>query len=662
MALVAALCTAPTARAAAPSNDDFEHPLTLVTGEAATGSTIEAGSQVGEPVHSTWVAPNRSVWFAWTAPQTGLARIGTCGSAFDTVVAVYGGAALQGLYATRIANNDNGCGSSRQDAALVFLRVQAGTTYRIALDGWTWHDAGDYRIVADLLGEPGAPPPNDEVAAAVELRGEGTAAGTNVGATSGWNEWPAHATQLVWWHWVSPVDGQVRVDTCASGFDTVLGVMRRDGGDWAGGDIASDGCGDRGMVELNAFNGREYWIGVGGEEGASGPIAVRIDATPDRTAPATTITSGPTSPWGRRVASIAWAVQDEAPATSECSLDGGPWFECWGEEPISGLAEGEHSFRVRSTDQYGNAEDPGAERRFTVVIPPAPNDDFADAAVLVPGAPVSVNNGKATAEPGEPSHDSWYYAQGLGANWSVWFEFTPPADDVAELSWCAGGFEDVTMAVYTGTAVNALTRVGQRDEGCRDSLYVDGGTTYRVAFDGVARNLDYGTGPMTVELAYLGTDPDPSPSPAPSPIAPPSGADTPPASGAQLPDAAAGPGTTGGPAPLPRAELRLDASRVARARVDRRGRFVLRAARVRCAPGPACVVPVKVLARRRASTLGSATLRVRPGVERFVTATLSRSARALLARRGRLPARVRLRLASDRTRTARVVLLRARAG
>ena len=251
-----------------PANDDFADARELVTGVAVAGDTTEATSEEGEPVHSTWVAPNRTVWFRWTAQASGLARVSACGSAFDTVVAVYGGSALPGIYATRLANNDDGCGSS--SASMVHVRVTAGTTYRIVLDGWSSGDGGPYQLVAELPGDPGAPPANDEVAAATALAGMAVhATGTNVGATSGWNQWPSRATQLVWWHWTSPVDGEVQVDTCASDFDTLLGVMRRDGGDWAGGDIASDGCGTKGMVTVDAVKGREYWIGVGGEAGAA---------------------------------------------------------------------------------------------------------------------------------------------------------------------------------------------------------------------------------------------------------------------------------------------------------------------------------------------------------------------------------------------------------
>src|SRR4051794_26042400 len=96
------------ARADAPANDDFAGARALVTGVAVSGDTSEASAEVGEPVHSTGNGPNRSVWFTWTPQSGGLARISACGSAFDTVVAVYGGSALQGIFFSKLANNDGG--------------------------------------------------------------------------------------------------------------------------------------------------------------------------------------------------------------------------------------------------------------------------------------------------------------------------------------------------------------------------------------------------------------------------------------------------------------------------------------------------------------------------------------------------------------------------
>ena len=296
------------------------------------------------------------------------------------------------------------------------------------------------------------------------------------------------ATQLVYWKWTAPDGGQVRVDSCGSGFDSIVGVVRREDGDWAGGTSDSDGCGDDGDVTMTVEPGREYWIGVGGKASSSGAIALHLAFTPDHTPPVTTI-HGPAGTWQRWVGEFTWSVADAGATTSQCSFDDWPWWQCQGSESFeeSQFTEGERVFRVRSTDQFGNEESAGAERRFIVSIPEAPNDDFADALALVPDQPVAVNNGKATAEPGEPSHDSWYYEQGLSADFSVWFTFTPQHDGVSRLDWCGSAMSAV-MAVYTGSAVGELQRVANRDEGCSDSFTVHGGVTYRVALDGLARN------------------------------------------------------------------------------------------------------------------------------------------------------------------------------
>ena len=256
----------------------------------------------------------------------------------------------------------------------------------------------------------------------------------------------------------------------------------------------------------------------------------------------------------------------------------------------------------------------------------------------MPGVPVAVNNGKASAEPGELSHDAWYYAQGLSANWSVWFEFTPATDSIAELDWCASGFE-VTTAVYTGDDVAALDRVAQQDPGnCRLAVQVVAGVTYHVAIDGFARNLDYGTGPISVVLDY-------------EPLA-------------------AQPGTDGGPtleAPGPppgddgdaaHASLRVAGERPLRAAVDDSGRFSVRRVRVRCMLGPACTVGVKVLPRRRGSRrLGGATFQLQPGTERPIRARLNRATRRALRRRGRIRVRLQVALPGGRTRTLPAVLV-----
>ena len=77
-----------------PANDDKTDALEIagVSGQV-TGSTVGATKEAGEAAHGG----NRggtSVWFQWHAPATGDVAFNTSGSGFDTLLAVYGGAAL----------------------------------------------------------------------------------------------------------------------------------------------------------------------------------------------------------------------------------------------------------------------------------------------------------------------------------------------------------------------------------------------------------------------------------------------------------------------------------------------------------------------------------------------------------------------------------------
>ena len=75
---------------------------------------------------------SHSLWWAWTPAASGTATIDTLGSSFDTVLAVYTGTKLNRL-AVIAANDDipSGGGASR-----VAFSAVAGTTYRIAVDGF----------------------------------------------------------------------------------------------------------------------------------------------------------------------------------------------------------------------------------------------------------------------------------------------------------------------------------------------------------------------------------------------------------------------------------------------------------------------------------------------------------------------------------------------
>jgi hypothetical protein len=131
-----------------------------LTGETATttGSNRGATGEVGEPTQS---GITNSAWWSWTAPNSGIYNIDTRGSNFDTYLSVYEGSDLPNL--TLRGQDDDGGGNL---ASLVSLDATAGTTYRLAVDGYS------SRTGAIQLNIAPPPPPNDNFANRIALTGE----------------------------------------------------------------------------------------------------------------------------------------------------------------------------------------------------------------------------------------------------------------------------------------------------------------------------------------------------------------------------------------------------------------------------------------------------------------------------------------------------------
>lgn len=103
---------------------------TITTANAIT-STQFASKESGEPNHAGNIG-GKSVWFEWTAPETGIISINTHGSSFDTLLAVYTGVSIGAL--TEVASNDND-GSTNGNSGLTFVAT-AGANYKVAVDGF----------------------------------------------------------------------------------------------------------------------------------------------------------------------------------------------------------------------------------------------------------------------------------------------------------------------------------------------------------------------------------------------------------------------------------------------------------------------------------------------------------------------------------------------
>jgi len=126
------------------------------------------------------------------------------------------------------------------------------------------------------------------------------------------------------------------------------------------------------------------------------------------------------------------------------------------------------------------------------------NDNFANAIVLSgTSGSVAATTVEATGQAGEPSPGS------MGQLNSVWYKWTAPtsASMIAEIT--AGNY-DTYLAIYTGSALNALTLVDYDDDSGDGLLSyvtfpVTSGTTYYIQVDG----FSIATGSFTLAWSRL---------------------------------------------------------------------------------------------------------------------------------------------------------------
>jgi hypothetical protein len=113
-----------------PPNDDFAEAATIVGRSGrARGSNFVSSREPGEPLHGR--GARTSIWYRWRAPLTGVLRLRTTGSTYDTLLAVYRGSRLRALRPLA-HDDDSGPGTTSE----IRIRVQRRRVYRIAVDGF----------------------------------------------------------------------------------------------------------------------------------------------------------------------------------------------------------------------------------------------------------------------------------------------------------------------------------------------------------------------------------------------------------------------------------------------------------------------------------------------------------------------------------------------
>lgn len=259
------------------ANDNFANAVRLIGATwSLMGSNAGATVEAGEPAHGG-LPGGHSVWQIWTAPTTGTATIDTFGSSFDTLLAVYTGAAVNAL-ALVAENNDSGGPQSE-----VTFSTVAGTTYLIAIDG-----AGGATGTVQLNLTTTTALSNGFANA--QILPDGTAGlGSNAGATLEGGE-PPHGPNAsgasVWIQWTAPADGSFTATTLGSDFDTTLAIYTGNSLATLVQVAANDDAGSltTSVATFTAVAGTTYHIAVDGSSlgggAATGTVVLNVAPVP----------------------------------------------------------------------------------------------------------------------------------------------------------------------------------------------------------------------------------------------------------------------------------------------------------------------------------------------------------------------------------------------
>ncbi|HYF48537.1 MAG TPA: trypsin-like serine protease [Planctomycetota bacterium] len=164
-------------------NDSFADALALFGTQAQdTVKSTACSKETGEPNHAGDPG-GASLWWRWTASNSGQVTVTTTGSDFDTLLAVYQGKSVDALTLVGSNNDDNAVVPTNKTSTVLFNAV-AGKTYRIAVDGVGGAE-GTVRVTlsqqgsADLVvssieSTPLFPYPGEEVTFIVTVYNQGT--------------------------------------------------------------------------------------------------------------------------------------------------------------------------------------------------------------------------------------------------------------------------------------------------------------------------------------------------------------------------------------------------------------------------------------------------------------------------------------------------------
>jgi len=477
---------------ASPANDTCAGAIAMIAGTAYFMNTASATS-TGDPTPSCGGSFGKGVWFTFTPSTNGTVTISTCGSDYNTVLQVYTADIFFGCSSlTAVTCNDDSGPSCLTDRASVSFTGTAGTAYRILVGGFAG-SAGNLSIVAT---QPQPPPPvNDQCSGAISMTAGSPYSMSTVNATGMGDSTPSCGGNFgkgVWFKFTPAVNGLITVNTCGSGFDTMLQLYAGSCGSLS--PIACDddngpACG--GLQASAAFIGTAsttYYFLAGGYGGSSGnlQITASVVATPpppnDLCASAITLTAGSNY---RMDTSPATSSQDPTPKCAS-SFGKGVWFKftppITGQVAVSTCGSDFDTVLQVYTGSCGSlvpviagCDDDGsscpgtnASVRFegstgkdyyilvggynntggnlnVIANVELPNDECFGAIPLPAGTTIVLDTTAASSQNDPvPTCQTNHFGKG------VWFTFIPSISGEATISTCGSDF-DTVLQVYAGS-------------------------------------------------------------------------------------------------------------------------------------------------------------------------------------------------------------------
>jgi hypothetical protein len=285
-----------------PSPDGQSHPVNdacanaIDVGPGTTSfSNINAGTdgpdEPGACTAGSYTNLGADVWFRYTAGScaSGPTTISTCGSSFDTKIAVYPASPCPSSAGTFIACDDDSsvCGAGSVNSSVNFTAA-ANTAYLIRVGGYNAATGtGTLTITPPSCG-PTAPV-NDNCANAMFIADNAAVMGTTINATNDVTGTCGSNTTGpdVWYAYRPLTSATVNVNTCGSypGYDTVLSVYSgtcgaltllgcNDDSSSGGNNACGTGNYASGMnIAMTA--GTTYFIRVAGYNNVAGNFALR---------------------------------------------------------------------------------------------------------------------------------------------------------------------------------------------------------------------------------------------------------------------------------------------------------------------------------------------------------------------------------------------------